>query len=276
MEEFQKIMQQIDAFFKSSLGSVILFIIVAVAGLLLIKFIMMALSKIKPKKSFNSTIKHFILSIIKLALYILYVLTLLSIMGVPITTFVAVLTALSLAISLAVQNSLSNLTNGMVIIANQNFQEGDLIEINGFLGRVEKIGVMSTIITTANNERITIPHNTTINSIMTTYPANSTRRIDLTISVAYNSDVEEVKKIMTDIIKNHPSVLLDQDIQTRLSNFGASSIDFAVRCWVNSEDYWTCRFDILETIFAEFKAKNIEIPYQKIDVNINGTNIEAK
>lgn len=269
MDEFQKVISQIDTFFKSSLGSVVLFILVAFIGLVVIKIVMYILSKIKPKKAFNSTIKHFLLSIVKLILYVVYVLTLLSIMGVPITTFVAILTAMSLAITLAVQNSLSNLTNGMVIIANQNFHEGDLIEIDGFLGKVEKIGVMNTVIKTATNERITIPHNTTINSIMTTYPANSTRRIDITVSVAYNSDVEKVKSIMTKIVKDHPSVLQDKEIQARLSNFGTSSIDFILKCWSDSENYWDCKFDILESIFEEFKVQNIEIPYQKIDININ-------
>lgn len=255
-------------FFTSGLGKIVLFIIVAIIGFILIKLFIKFLKKIGKGIKLDQTVYNFLITVIKFVLWVLYVLTLLAIAGVPITSLVAVITALTLGVTLAIQSSVSNLANGVILLANKPFKIGDLVEINGVSGTVVDISIFNTKLRTANNEIITMPHNVTINNPIIDYTSLEMRRIALDVSVSYDSDMTKVKEILLETIKEQELVLQDQANSVNLAKMNSSSIDFSVKVWTATENYWDCFFALTESVFNKLNENNIEIPYNKLDVLI--------
>lgn len=255
-------------FFTSGLGKIVLFIIVAIIGFILIKLFIKFLKKIGKRIKLDQTVYNFLITVIKFVLWVLYVLTLLAIAGVPITSLVAVITALTLGVTLAIQSSVSNLANGVILLANKPFKIGDLVEINGVSGTVVDISIFNTKLRTANNEIITMPHNVTINNPIIDYTSLEMRRIALDVSVSYDSDMTKVKEILLETIKEQELVLQDQANSVNLAKMNSSSIDFSVKVWTATENYWDCFFALTESVFNKLNENNIEIPYNKLDVLI--------
>ena len=198
----------------------------------------------------------------------LYILTLLAIIGVPITSLVAIITARTLGVTLAVQSSVSNLANGIILLANKPFKIDDFVEINGVSGTVVDISIFNTKLRISNNEIITMPHNVTINNPIIDYTSLEMRRIALDVSVSYDSDMNKVKQVLLDTIKEQDLVLQDQANSVNLAKMNSSSIDFSVKVWTATENYWDCFFALTESVFNKLKENNIEIPYNKLDVLI--------
>lgn len=255
-------------FFTSGLGKIVLFIIVAIIGFILIKLFIKFLKKMGKRIKLDQTVYNFLITVIKFVLWVLYVLTLLAIAGVPITSLVAVITALTLGVTLAIQSSVSNLANGVILLANKPFKIGDLVEINGVSGTVVDISIFNTKLRTANNEIITMPHNVTINNPIIDYTSLEMRRIALDVSVSYDSDMTKVKEILLETIKEQELVLQDQANSVNLAKMNSSSIDFSVKVWTATENYWDCFFALTESVFNKLNENNIEIPYNKLDVLI--------
>ena len=255
-------------FFTSGLGKIVLFIIVAIIGFILIKLFIKFLKKIGKRIKLDQTVYNFLITVIKFVLWVLYVLTLLAIAGVPITSLVAVITALTLGVTLAIQSSVSNLANGVILLANKPFKIGDLVEINGVTGTVVDISIFNTKLRTANNEIITMPHNVTINNPIIDYTSLEMRRIALDVSVSYDSDMTKVKEILLETIKEQELVLQDQANSEKKKKMNSSSIDFSVKVWTATENYWDCFFALTESVFNKLNENNIEIPYNKLDVLI--------
>ena len=255
-------------FFTSGLGKIVLFIIVAIIGFILIKLFIKFLKKIGKRIKLDQTVYNFLITVIKFVLWVLYVLTLLAIAGVPITSLVAVITALTLGVTLAIQSSVSNLANGVILLANKPFKIGDLVEINGVTGTVVDISIFNTKLRTANNEIITMPHNVTINNPIIDYTSLEMRRIALDVSVSYDSDMTKVKEILLETIKEQELVLQDQANSVNLAKMNSSSIDFSVKVWTATENYWDCFFALTESVFNKLNENNIEIPYNRLDVLI--------
>ncbi len=255
-------------FFTSGLGKIVLFIIVAIIGFILIKLFIKFLKKMGKRIKLDQTVYNFLITVIKFVLWVLYVLTLLAIAGVPITSLVAVITALTLGVTLAIQSSVSNLANGVILLANKPFKIGDLVEINGVSGTVVDISIFNTKLRTANNEIITMPHNVTINNPIIDYTSLEMRRIALDVSVSYDSDMTKVKEILLETIKEQELVLQDQANSVNLAKMNSSSLDFSVKVWTATENYWDCFFALTESVFNKLNENNIEIPYNKLDVLI--------
>lgn len=255
-------------FFTSGLGKIVLFIIVAIIGFILIKLFIKFLKKMGKRIKLDQTVYNFLITVIKFVLWVLYALTLLAIAGVPITSLVAVITALTLGVTLAIQSSVSNLANGVILLANKPFKIGDLVEINGVSGTVVDISIFNTKLRTANNEIITMPHNVTINNPIIDYTSLEMRRIALDVSVSYDSDMTKVKEILLETIKEQELVLQDQANSVNLAKMNSSSIDFSVKVWTATENYWDCFFALTESVFNKLNENNIEIPYNKLDVLI--------
>lgn len=265
---FNKFMTTLTNFFNSGLGKIVLLIIVAIFGAILIKLLLKGLRKLGTKTKIDQTVFKFLVTVVKFALWMIYVLTILAIIGVPITSLVAIITALTLGVTLAIQSSVSNLANGIILLANKPFKIDDFVEINGVSGTVVDISIFNTKIRTPNNEIITVPHNITINNPIIDYTCMEKRRIALDISVSYDSDVDQVKQVLLDTIKAQDLVLQDDANSVNLSKMNSSSIDFSVKIWTATENYWDCFFAITESIFKNLKDNNIEIPYNKLDVFI--------
>ena len=276
---FNSFMETMTKFFTSGLGKIVLFIIVAIIGAILIKVFIKMLRKLGTKTKIDQTVYKFMITVVKFVLWMLYILTLLAIIGVPITSLVAIITALTLGVTLAVQSSVSNLANGIILLANKPFKIDDFVEINGVSGTVVDISIFNTKLRTSNNEIITMPHNVTINNPIIDYTSLEMRRIALDVSVSYDSDMNKVKQVLLDTIKEQDLVLQDQANSVNLAKMNSSSIDFSVKVWTATENYWDCFFALTESVFNKLKENNIEIPYNKLDVLIKSNEpkqIESK
>lgn len=265
---FNSFMETMTKFFTSGLGKIVLFIIVAIIGAILIKVFIKMLKKLGTKTKIDQTVYKFMITVVKFVLWMLYILTLLAIIGVPITSLVAIITALTLGVTLAVQSSVSNLANGIILLANKPFKIDDFVEINGVSGTVVDISIFNTKLRTSNNEIITMPHNVTINNPIIDYTSLEMRRIALDVSVSYDSDMNKAKQVLLDTVKEQDLVLQDQANSVNLAKMNSSSIDFSVKVWTATENYWDCFFALTESVYNKLKENDIEIPYNKLDVFI--------
>ncbi|MBR2293087.1 MAG: mechanosensitive ion channel [Clostridia bacterium] len=249
-------------------GKLLAAILVLVVGSILIKCLVKAIRKSKMSKRADPTVHNFLISLIRIGLYVLLIVTLIAIMGVPMASIVAVIASAGVAVGLALQGSLSNLAGGIMLLIFRPFKLGDFIDASGFSGTVMDIGIFYTTLKTGDNKAITIPNGSLMNDSVINYSVHETRRVDLTFGVAYGTDVEKVKSILLEEATKHDKALKDPAPFCRLSKQNESSLDFVLRVWVNSGDYWQVNFDLLERINARFEAEGIEIPFNQVDVNI--------
>ena len=193
---------------------------------------------------------------------------LLSIIGIQISGIITALSATLLAVGMALQNNIANLANGIIIVSTKMFKKGDFITVGSVSGSITDINFFFTTLTTPDNKKVTLPNNMIVNSEVTNAGANKTRRLDWTFSVAYESDVEQVKTIILDVMNSNGKIYLNEGKKPfcRLKTLGASSIDFFANCWVDSEDYWDVYYYVVENVYNEFKKNNISIPYTQFEI----------
>ena len=260
------IWESIKTFFTDNVWNIVGFFAALIIGIILVKLLLNMTKRIMSKTKVEKIAQSFIYVVIKFVLYLALILILLSIIGVSMTGVVTAISALLLAIGMALQNNIANVANGIVIVSSHMFKKGDYIVVNGVEGSIEQINFLFTTIITSDNKKITIPNSTIVNSAVANSGANKTRRIDFTFGVAYESDVELVKKIVIDVMMSDGRVMLDPPPFCRLKTLNSSSLDFFANCWVDKEDYWDVYYYIIENVYNEFKRNNISIPYNQIEV----------
>lgn len=243
-------------------------IIIFVVGAKLIGSLTKWIRKSPKLDKLESSLRSFLGSFSKIALYIVLIITVAMILGIPATSFITILASCGVAIGLALQGSLSNFAGGIMILLFKPFKVGDYIEASGESGTVQDISVVYTIILTPDNKRVTIPNGTLTNSVIKNYSAENLRRVDMTFSTAYDADIDKVKKILTDIATSHPKALKDPEPTVKLSAHGDSALTYVVRIWCKNEDYWEVNFDTTEKVKKAFDENQIEIPYPQMDVHV--------
>lgn len=261
-----KIWESIKNFFTNNYMGMIKFFAVLILGIIVIKIVLNLTKKIMNKTKMEKVTQGFLCGILKFCLYLILLLSLLNIIGVSITGILTTLSALVLAIGMALQSNISNLANGIVIISSHMFKKGDYVSVDGVEGSIHDINFLFTTIMTTDNKKITLPNSTIVNSAVTNYGANNLRRVNFNFGVAYESDVETVKKIVIDVMKSNGKVRLEKELFCRLKTLNESSIDFFAYCWVDNEDYWDVYYYVTENVFNEFKRHNISIPYNQIEI----------
>ena len=267
---FQKLWNTIVKWFIDDKGWVKLLacLAVVIVGLILIKIILAILRKVFSRGKLKGIAGNFIVTIIKIILIFIYLIAILRVLGIDTSSFVALFTVGTLAISLAVQSVISNFASGIILVTNHPFKEGDFVEIAGISGTVEQITLFSTKVKTPDNKVISVPNSSVSGGNIVNYSAEEKRRVDLTFGVAYGSDVGKVKLTIQSVLDEHELVLHDEGYTVRLNEQGASSLNFVCRCWAKNADYWTVYFDLNERMLERFEQEGIEIPYNKLDVNI--------
>ena len=233
------------------------------------KTISKMIGKMMAKRDLDSIVVNFIQNIIYGLLMVVVVIAALGQVGIQTASFVAVIAAAGLAVGLALQGSLSNFASGVLIIAFRPFKAGDFIEAGGVAGIVEEIKLFSTFIRSGDNKQIIIPNSSVVGSAITNYSTKPTRRIDLVIGVSYDADIKLAKKVLTEIVDSHASVLKDPAPVVAVAELADNSVNFVVRPWVNSSDYWPTHFDLMETIKIRLDEEKIGIPYPQMDVHIH-------
>ncbi len=270
MEEFLKTIFSKLAEFASTAGlRLVAAGLILIIGFKLCKWVLKLLKKGKAFSKVDAGVQTFISSLLNIGLKILIVLTAASVLGIPMTNFVALLASAGVAIGAALQGSLSNLAGGIMILVFKPFKVGDYIDSAEGSGTVTEVTILYTILTTPDNRRVVIPNGAISNEAITNYSYHDTRRLDFTFSVAYDSDIEQVKSLLLEQAQAHDLVLKDPEPFCRLTNHGDSSLDFALRVWTKGSDYWTVNFDLKESVKKSFDANGIQIPYQQLDVHLD-------
>lgn len=243
-------------------------ILVLVIGRIVIRWVIKLIGKSKFAQKTDATVVRVLTNFISAGLYAILIVSVIGIMGVPMASVIAVIASAGVAIGLALQGALSNLAGGIMIMILRPFHIGDYVEITDLSGTVKDVGIFYTVITTGDNKTITIPNGSVMGASITNYSVNKTRRVDLVFNVAYGTDVEKVKSILLEEADKHELVLKDPAPFARLTKQSESSLDFTLRVWVESANYWKVNFDLLETLNNRFTEENIEIPFNQLDVHI--------
>ncbi len=266
---FTKLWETVQNTVVSRWHTILTFALVLVVGFVVVKVIGSIFKRAMDKSKLKGATGNFLTSLVKAALAILYVIILLSMLGVDTTSLVAIFSVLTLAISLAVQGVISNLASGIMLVVTKPFEEGDFVDIDGTSGTVEEIKITCTKLKTGDNKVVTIPNASVTSAVVTNYSTKGTRRLDLTVSAAYGTEVDAVKQAVLDVIARHNDVIFaDPAPMVRMTEHNSSSIDFTVRVWLNGADYWATNFDLKEEIYAEFNQRGIEIPFPQMDVHV--------
>lgn len=249
-----------------SLGFAVLSFIIGIA---FSKFIIHLVKKVMNKSGVDSAAGNFLSSLIRILLYLVVVIIALSILNVPMTSLIAVLSAAGLAIGLALQNSLSNLAGGFIILFSKPFKAGDYIETNSACGYVESISILYTRILTLDNKTVYIPNGTVAGSLITNYTEKDKRRVDMEFGISYSDDVEKAKSIILEIARTHAMILNDPKPPfARLSRQAEDSLVIKVELWTKSQDYWQVKYDITELVNDAFRQQGITVPFRQLDIHI--------
>jgi len=244
-------------------------IAIFVVGRWLARRVQNTLEKILRRREVDEVLVDFLGTIASTLIIIIAVIAAVDTLGIPATSFMAILGAAGLAIGLALKDSLSNFASGVMLVLFRPFTKGDFVDAGGTMGTVDEIHLVSTILTTPDNKQIIVPNALMYSSAITNYSAKDTRRVDMVIGVGYNDDLKIAAEILTKICQNHPKVLKDPAPKIFINNLGDSSVDFVVRPWAKSEDYWTVLPEVLETAKVELEAAGCNIPYPQTDVHLH-------
>jgi len=244
-------------------------LLIFIIGKTVANIITKILAKVLKKTRMDEILINFVSSIIKTILLLFITIAALNQLGVDTTSLIALLGAAGLAIGLALQGSLQNFAAGVMLLIFRPFKAGDFVEAGGVSGIVESISIFTTVMRTGDNKEVIVPNGTIYGDSITNYSARETRRIDMIFGIGYDDDIKKAKQIMEDIIRVDDRVLKDPECLIAVSELADSSVNFVVRPWVNSSDYWAVKFDLTEKIKLAFDESNISIPYPQMDVHMN-------
>jgi len=246
----------------------LLAIVTLIVGLWVIKIFVRAIDKGMERAETDISLRRFVLSLARILLKVLLFISVASMIGIEMTSFIAILGAAGLAVGLALQGSLANFAGGVLILLFKPFKVGDFIQAQGFSGSVIAIQVFHTVLNTPDNKTIIIPNGELSNSSITNFSTEPKRRVDMTFGIGYSDNLKKAKEILKVMVGSDPRVLKDPAPEVIVSELADSSVNFAVRAWCNSTDYWGIYFDMLEKVKLEFDKQNISIPFPQQDVHI--------
>ena len=241
-------------------------------GFWISKLIVKALRKMMVRKNADPGLISFVSSLANIALKIMIIISVMGMVGIQMTSFIAVLGAAGIAIGMALQGTLSNFASGVMILIFKPYKVDDFIEAQGVAGFVKEIQIFNTIITTYDNKTIIVPNGSLATNMLTNYSKQPTRRIDWTVSVSYGTDFNHAKDIVMQILDADTRVLKDPEAFVSITALSNSSVDLVVRAWVNSPDYWGVFFDFYNTVYAKFNEEGIVFPFPQMDVHIKENN----
>lgn len=271
--DIKKIWNDIVVFFTTKYWNILLFFAALLIGIIVVKLLVKLTRRILSRSKIEKIGQSFILNILKYLLYLVLILVLLAIIGVNLNGVLTAISAIILAIGMALQSYIANLASGMIIVSMHMINKGDFIMSGDVTGTVRDINFLFTTINSTDNKKIMIPNSTIVNSSLINYGVNGTRRVDFTFTVAYESDVEEVKSVVLSVMRSYNKIKEDPVPFCRLKVLGSSGIDFFANCWCDSADYWDVYYYVTENVFNEFKRKGISIPYAQTEVRLRTDNV---
>ncbi len=244
-------------------------ILVLLIGSWVIRQLMSAMGKMMEKRSMDSSLKPFLISITRALLRVLLFISVLGMVGVDMLSFVAVLGAAGLAVGMALSGTLQNFAGGVIILLFKPFRVGDYIEAQGYSGTVKEVQIFNTVLKTPDARIIIIPNGGLSNSSMINYSAEEQRRVEWTFGIAYGDDVELAKKVLRQLMEADERVLKEPELFIAVAGLADSSVNIVVRAWVNAADYWPLFFHMNELVYNSFNKEGINIPFPQMDVHLH-------
>lgn len=270
MEFSQESLQKIISEYAIPYGLNILFaLVIFIVGKMIIKILTNLANKLLVKAKVDSILVHFITGIISSLLMLFVIIAAVGQLGVDTTSLIALIGAAGLAIGLSLQSSLQNFAAGVMLIIFRPFTAGNFVQVAGISGVVEKISIFSTLLRTGDNKALIVPNGKIYGDVITNFSAKETRRVDMIFGIGYDSDLKKAKDILQNIIDSDERILKEPAPVIAVSELGASSVNFVVRPWVKTEDYWNVNFDTHEKVKLTFDQENISIPFPQMDVHLH-------
>jgi small conductance mechanosensitive channel len=244
-------------------------ILIFIIGRIIAKALAGGLAKMMTKSKVDETLIKFLRSLAYIAMMVFVIMAAMAKLGIQTTSFAAVVAAAGLAIGLSMQGTLGNFAAGVMLILFRPFKTGDFIEAGGVSGTVEEIQIFCTLMKSPDNKEIIVPNGQIMGGTITNFSAKEIRRIDMVVGVSYNDDLKKVRSVLEDILGSDERVLKDPAVTIAVGELADSSVNFVVRPWVKSGDYWPTLFDLNETIKLRFDSEGISIPFPQQDVHMH-------
>ena len=244
-------------------------LVILIIGNFVTKLIATSISNVLKKRSMDKAVIDFISAIVRYLLFIVVLMAALGKLGIQTASVVAVIGAAGLAVALALQGSLSNFAAGVLIVAFRPFKSGDYVEVGGVAGSVDSIQIFQTVLSSPDNKMVVVPNSSIIGGPITNYSRHKTRRVDLVIGVSYKADLRKTKQVLRDVLDKDERVLKEPEPVIGVLALADSSVNFVVRPWVKTEDYWPTYWDLMLNIKEALDENGIEIPFPQMDVHLN-------
>jgi small conductance mechanosensitive channel len=244
-------------------------LVILVLGRLAISIINGIVGRVLRRANIDETLSKFIRSLTKIALMTFVVVAALNTLGVATASVIAIIGAAGLAVGFALQGSLANFASGVMLIIFRPFKSGDYIDAGGTSGLVQEISIFNTILKTPDNIKIVIPNGSVTGGNITNYSAEETRRVDLVFGVSYGDDLKKARQILERLVGSDERILKDPAPVIAVSELADSSVNFVVRPWVKTKDYWSVYWDLTEKVKLTFDAEGISIPFPQRDIHMH-------
>jgi small conductance mechanosensitive channel len=251
------------------LVSLVTALLIFFIGKWVVKIVTNSIRKLMNKNEVDPTLTSFVTNLVRMTLLVFVVIAAIDQLGIQSAQFIAVLGAAGLAVGLALQGSLSNFAAGVLIVLFRPYKVGDWVEAAGISGAVERVEILTTILKTGDNKRVIVPNSQIMDAIITNYSANETRRVDMTVGVSYSDDLDKVRRTLEELIEADDRILDDPGCTIAVGELADSSVNFVVRPWVRTADYWSVKFDLTEAIKKRFDQEGISIPFPQQDVHVH-------
>lgn len=268
-EDAEETIQSVNSFFTTlNLQKILTIILLFVGCMVVMKVVLKLIDRAFVRLEMEKSLHTFIHAALRVVLWLMTLCIVLDYMGVPMTSLVALLGVIGLAVSLAIQGTLSNLAGGIQVLLSKPFKAGDYVEAGGVSGTVKEVGLAYTKLATVDNKVISVPNGQISAEKIINYTTAELRRVDLVFGVSYDAQPEQVITYIKGVVGAHPMALFTPEPFVRLSAFQDSSIEYTVRVWCATGDYWGLYYDLLEQVKAAFDREGIEIPYNHLNVHV--------
>jgi len=265
----EQVINQFTAIAMNYGPKIVAAILVLIVGSWVVKGITKAIDKAMAKSKMDESLRPFLLGMANMLLKVMLVISVLGMLGIEMTSFVAVLGAAGLAVGMALSGTLQNFAGGVMILLFRPFKKGDVVEAQGYIGSVAEIQIFNTILKTPDNKTIIIPNGGLSTGSMINYSTEERRRVDWTIGVGYGDDLDQARAVIKAMCDADSRILKDPEVFIAVAELADSSVNFAVRAWVKSEDYWAVFFDMNENVYKTFNKEGLNIPYPQMDVHVH-------
>ena len=255
----------------NNIPRILIALVILWIGWKLIKLLTNFLQKIFAKKNLDVSLQSFLQSLIGITLKVLLIITVADMIGIQMTSFIAILGAAGLAVGMALQGTLQNFAGGVIILILKPYKVGDFIEQGGTSGVVKEIQIFSTVLQTVDNKIIIVPNTQLATGTLTNYTRANKRRVDIPVGIAYGSDVEQTRRVLLDLANAHPDVFKEGADAPAVvcTSLGSSSVDLQLRVWVATENYWPVSSNLTQGVYEALGKNGIEIPFNQLQVHIN-------